>query len=294
MSDTADVRPADSSATATSGKAIASLILGSTSLLCNILTGLPALFLGILAISNINNGSRRLKGRGLAFAGMAVSCIGIILNCVALLLLPPKLKEIAARKQAHQNLAFLGVALKNYHDTNGFFPPPGSGGFFSAPVPGEKPLLSWRVAILQFLDRDDLYRQFKLDEPWDGPNNIKLLSKMPKVYQLPQDDAAPPYHTHYQVFVGNGAAFERERRMRIPEDFPNGTSSTILIVEAATAVPWTKPEDISLNPNEPITPLLSTYFGGTNAVTVDGTVRFFPKDKSESTLKDAINRHHGR
>ena len=31
-----------------------------------------------------------------------------------------------------------------------------------------KPLLSWRVSVLPYMDRGDLYHQFRLDEPWDG------------------------------------------------------------------------------------------------------------------------------
>src|SRR5262249_13314511 len=51
-----------------------------------------------------------------------------------------------------------------------------------------KPLLSWRVAILPFLDLDFLYRQFNLDEPWDGPNNRKLAAFMPDVFRVPVQD----------------------------------------------------------------------------------------------------------
>ena len=60
---------------------------------------------------------------------------------------------------------------------------------------------SWRVLILPYLDRPDLYAEYRFDEPWDGPNNIKLLQTMPKTYELPGDKTAPPGYTYYQVFV---------------------------------------------------------------------------------------------
>ena len=41
-----------------------------------------------------------------------------------------------------------------------------------------KPLLSWRVAILPFVEQEELYAQFKLDEPWDSDNNKKLIAKI--------------------------------------------------------------------------------------------------------------------
>src|SRR5262249_33673006 len=48
-----------------------------------------------------------------------------------------------------------------------------------------KALLSWRVAILPYIEQDELYKQFKLDEPWDSPHNKKLLDKMPELYAAP-------------------------------------------------------------------------------------------------------------
>jgi len=48
-----------------------------------------------------------------------------------------------------------------------------------------KPLLSWRVAILPFIEEEALYKRFKLDEPWDSPHNIALLKEMPQTYALP-------------------------------------------------------------------------------------------------------------
>src|ERR1700694_3210717 len=65
------------------------------------------------------------------------------------------------------------------HDTEGRFPP--------AVVYGKdgKPLLSWRVLILPHMNQDELYKQFKLDEPWDSANNLPLLAKMPPDYAPP-------------------------------------------------------------------------------------------------------------
>jgi hypothetical protein len=38
--------------------------------------------------------------------------------------------------------------------------------------------LSWRVKLLPYLEQDHLYRQFKLNEPWDSPHNQALLKEM--------------------------------------------------------------------------------------------------------------------
>jgi hypothetical protein len=102
------------------------------------------------------------------------------------------------------NLQQIAAAMHNYYDTYGYLPP--------AAVYGKngKPLLSWRVLLLPFLDQNELYRQFHLDEPWDSAHNKKLLAQMPRVYRIPgQKDKNA---TFYQVFVGESTIFERPGR----------------------------------------------------------------------------------
>src|SRR4051794_27214810 len=68
----------------------------------------------------------------------------------------------AARQASVNNLKQIGLAFHNSHDTMGYFP----GGVYDAS--GKKVGLSWRVAILPFIEQGPLYMQFKLDEPWDS------------------------------------------------------------------------------------------------------------------------------
>src|SRR5947209_4748780 len=118
--------------------------------------------------------------------------------------------------------------MHNYHDTHGQLPP--------AVVYGADgtPLYSWRVLILPYIEQQELYQQFHLDEPWDSPHNRALLPLMPRTYAAPGRKARllPPYHTVIHVFVGQGAAFEGREGLRLPGDFPDGTSNTLLFVEA--------------------------------------------------------------
>ena len=180
------------------------------------------------------------------------------------------------------------MAMHNYHDKHGQLPP--------AVVHGKdgRPLLSWRVLILPFLENGDLYSQFRLDEPWDSRHNKKLLEKMPAVF-TPFDGSSPPqpHTTFYQVFVGKGAAFEGREGLRLRNDFPDRTSDTFLVVEAGTAVPWTKPEDLPYHPDRPL-PKLGGLFPGTfRAAFADGSVRTVPQDTDEATLRAAITRNGG-
>src|SRR5262249_30142494 len=88
-----------------------------------------------------------------------------------------KVQGAASRTRSANNLKQIGLAMHNYHDVNGAFPP--------AAVCDKtgKPMLSWRVLILPYIEQDALYKEFKLDEPWDSEHNKKLLAKMPKVYE---------------------------------------------------------------------------------------------------------------
>lgn len=144
------------------------------------------------------------------------------------------------------NLKQVGLALHNYHDAMGALP---GSAIYSAQG---KPLLSWRVAILPYIEQENLYRQFKLDEPWDGPNNVKLLDKMPKIYAPPASVKAEAGHTFLQGFSGPGTIFDpTQDRKQGPGSMgvrlfaiTDGTSNTAMVGESGKAVPWTKPEDI--------------------------------------------------
>jgi len=181
----------------------------------------------------------------------------------------------------------MAVAMYNYSSGNHHtLPPP-------AIYDGKgSPLLSWRVSLLQYIEQQDLFAQFRLDEPWDSPHNIRLLPRMPKLY-APFDGSSPPqpYTTFYQVFVGKGTAFEGPDGVRLPGDFPNGTSDTFLIVEAGEAVPWTKPVDLLYVPDQPLPKLGGIFKDGFRAALADGSIRSIGKETSENTIRAAIMRN---
>jgi Protein of unknown function (DUF1559) len=182
------------------------------------------------------------------------------------------------------SLRELALAMHAYQDKHGRLPP--------AAIYDEdgKPLLSWRVLLLPHLENDELFRQFSLDEPWDSPHNVVLLPKMPTVYSpLNGNPPLEPHTTLFQVFVGNGTAFEGTQGLRLKEDFPR-RSYTILIVEAGKSVPWTKPEDLPYDENQ-LPPKLGGFFRGRfHVVMVDGTSASISRGVRQSTLRDAILR----
>jgi len=180
--------------------------------------------------------------------------------------------------------------MHNYHDAHGRLPP--------AVVYGEhgQPLYSWRVLLLPHIEQQDLYKQFHLDEPWDSPHNLPLLERMPGTYAPPpgKKSRMPAYHTVCHVFVGKGTPFEEKKGVKFNEEcFPDGTSNTILIVEAGLPVPWAKPEDIPYDAEDPLPRLDPLFRDGFRIALADGSVRFLSRKIGETSLRAAITRNGG-
>jgi hypothetical protein len=118
-----------------------------------------------------------------------------------------------------------------------------------------KPLLSWRVAMLPYLEEGGLYEQFRLDEPWDSEHNRKLIERMPAVYADPSaPDEQAAGLTTIQVLTGKGTPFAVAAEAIGAAEITDGTSNTVAIVEVSPdqAVPWTKPDDLEFGPDEPL------------------------------------------
>ncbi len=158
-----------------------------------------------------------------------------------------------------------------------------------------KPLLSWRVRILPYLDQQSLYRQFHLDEPWDSPHNLGLLKKMPSEYG---DQAYPALaregKTTVVAPVGAKTVFDTTEGVKY-RDITDGTSKTILIVEAPAdrAVPWTKPEDWEVDMAHPKRGLERTDRDRFIAAYCDGSVSVIPVSVDEKTLRENLTRDGG-
>jgi RNA polymerase sigma factor (sigma-70 family) len=195
--------------------------------------------------------------------------------------------DARARAESRLNLKRIALAMHNYLDTYGKLPAPAIYG------KDKKALLSWRVAILPYIDQDALYRQFHLDEPWDSPHNIKLAEMQVKTYMPVGGVKAPIGSTFYQVFVGPGAGFEKHRQMRMA-DILDGTANTILVVEAGKPVPWTKPEDLPYAADEPLPELGGLFKDVFQAAFMDGSAYTLKKKCDEKTLRLAVTRADGQ
>ena len=226
--------------------------------------------------------------RVITFVVLGVALLGIWIFLVGPFhsIFPPEPRH-RGRPPNADNLHMIGLAFHNYVDDNKCFP--------LAAIQNQdgEPLLSWRVALLPFLEENELYSQFHLDEPWDSPNNKPLLARIPKVYAPPGGKPAQePFGTYYQVFVGPGAAFEDKARINFGS-FTDGCSNTILAIEAAEPVPWTKPEDLAFSPDQPLPRIGGESKYGAYCLHVDGSVRMIPKETDEKILRALITRNGG-
>ena len=136
-----------------------------------------------------------------------------------------------------------------------------------------KPLLSWRVALLPYLEQQAMHSQFNLNEPWDSETNKKHIKYMPSSYR--GTVASTDGTTSFKVFVGGGSGFDLAKGKRI-DAFGDGTSNTIAVVEAGIPVPWTKPEDIPFTTNSSLREVTPPGGGSGPILTgmFDGAVRW--------------------
>jgi hypothetical protein len=198
----------------------------------------------------------------------------------------------ADRKRSANNLKLIALAFHNYADVYAALPAAAN-----ADKKG-KALLSWRVAILPYIEEDALYKEFRLNESWDSAHNKKLLRKMPKIYGLPKVRVDPEYGTFYRVFTGPDAPFNppavRGRAAawppgpRFPAGFPDGTSNTFLVVEAGEAVPWSKPEELAYDARKPVPKLGGLFREGFHAAYADGSVKFIDPKIKERDLRALV------
>lgn len=223
-------------------------------------------------------------------------------------------RETELRNRSAKNLETIGRGMVlGYSDAHRCFPPyrifHNDGRGKLEPVD-----LSWRVALLPHIGEEKLYRRFKLTEPWDSPTNIALLAEMPKVYALLPEEKEKGL-TRYRIFVGEGLVFQPNASHARPIQ-ADGAKNTIMVVEAAEAVPWTKPEELFLELDKVDLPpakfkermeaiqqalakarlpkLGGAYRGGFHVVNFAAEVIFIRDDFDEALLRLAIHPEDGK
>ena len=101
--------------------------------------------------------------------------------------------------------------------------------------------------------------------------------------------------TFYRAIVGPGSGFEpRDGRLSNKlMDIKDGSSNTIMFVEATDPVPWTKPDELVYDPNGSLPRFGGHFRGGFHVAMFDGSVRFLTYDISEQALRAALTADGG-
>ena len=212
----------------------------------------------------------------------------------------------AARMQCANNIRMIALAMHNYHDARNGLPP-----LYSVDANG-RPLHSWRVHILPFIEQSALWESIRLDEPWDSPHNRQFHAMMPAIYGCPDNPGAG---CTYSVIAGSAtvppapggsfvAATAATPGGRMPRggnfgEITDGTSNTIAIVEVKEPFNWMNPTaDITLdefakgiNQDGRVG---SFHTGGINVGFFDGSVRFVTDTVAPAILRILGNPRSGQ
>ena len=182
--------------------------------------------------------------------------VGVLLLCVVGglvgLLLPAisAAREAARRSACSNNLRQIGLGLHAYTDVWRSLPPA-----YTVDASG-RPLHSWRVLILPFMDYGGLYDQIRLDEPWDSPHNAKTAEGVvvPQYRCLGVEAYGPDLgKIHYAGIAGMGpdaatrpltapgvGMFGYDRNIALA-DVKDGTANTVMVMETGRDLgPWTR------------------------------------------------------
>jgi len=192
---------------------------------------------------------------------------------------PTGFHEDAKLKASRHQLAEIGKAMQKYEKANDRFPPRA---IFDK---SGKPLLSWRVLLLPYLGQEELFKQFKLDEPWDSPHNKALIARMPAVFRNPNDPAAST-QTNYLAPVGPGTIFEGTKGLERAK-LAHAAQFTVLLVEVNrdAEVDWTKPQDLAYTREKPGRGLFHYRPDGFLATMADGHSVLFTRSSDVEMLK---------
>ena len=186
----------------------------------------------------------------------------------------------------------ISLALLNFESVYGAFP-----AGYSADAEG-KPLLSWRVHILPYVDEQALYDQFHLDEPWDSPHNKKLIEQMPEAYRSPHSKAKAGKTTYLGVGGADGI-FVRPQPGGMTgigiREVTDGTSNTVITVEVTDkrAINWTRPGDFAPRKEDPQQGLRVDQRRGMSLAFSDGSVQSIPKTTPKETLMSLFTKAGG-
>ncbi|MAT15652.1 MAG: hypothetical protein CMJ46_10330 [Planctomyces sp.] len=230
---------------------------------------------------------------------IALVVLPMLLFCISNWPMFAGANEVAGRSNCRDHLKSLATAFDDYHQSEGHFPP-------AVFQKDDGTLVSWRV---EFADRlNVLPPEYDRGLPWNDAVNRPLLDKKPSVFTCPTDLRIGPseskQHSSYAMVTGLGTIHQAEP---LPgEEFTDGTSTTILLGEAAgLQIPWTEPRDINVDmqpvginlpgsePHHSPGWFSSYHEGGAFFTMADGSVQWFGEKIDPKILKALVTPQGG-
>ena len=228
--------------------------------------------------------------------------LGVFLLVGIMVLLPAIQQSRQAARLANciMVLKVNGGAMHNYRDVHTCFPPA-----YLADKEG-RPMHSWRVLLLPYLEARQLYEEYDFDGPWNSPNNLALARNVPSgmvtfpsTYLRRSESDADEMHAGYLMLVGPGAFSDGPHGRKI-EEITDGTHCTIMIAERSrSGIHWMEPRDLevermSYTINDPAGyGIRSPHPGVANALFADGTVQSISENIDPEILKAIITINAG-
>lgn len=230
-----------------------------------------------------------------AWIGGTVGAVAAAWLLIFIMLFPALVhpREASNRTQCKYNLKQIGLAMHNYHDAWKTFPP----------AAGSAPLVSWRVALLPYLDQTAVYSRYDQKHAWNQAPNLVLAAERVDVWICPSNyqpkDANGLYCAAYSMLTGPQTVGGNPQGTTLL-DIKDGSSNTAMIVEACGAqITWSEPRDVNIE-QQPIginfngerpghsASLLSAYHFGAHVLLVDGSVRWLPSNIDPTVLHKLV------
>jgi hypothetical protein len=175
------------------------------------------------------------------------------------------------------------LAVANYHDTYGRYPPAVT---YDA---GGRHAHSWRIVVLPFLEQRELFEAYSFDEPWDGPNNSRLATRMPQLFAFAGTfESGKTTSTNFVAITGAETVWPPGSGM-IQSDIGDGLSNTIQFAEYnGPAIHWMAPADLefatmSFVPGDPAG--IDSQYLEPAVSTADGAVKRLSAEMSPQELR---------
>lgn len=231
----------------------------------------------------------------IAILGGVIVAGGCVIAILAALLLPAvsAARTAAKRTQSMNNLKQIGLALHNYHDVNGSFPPA-----YVTDANGKK-LYSWRVLILPYLEQNAAFQQFDKTKAWDAPENIAISNMAIPAFQSPADESGVANRTNYVAMVGPNTLFPPDRGVKMFE-VTDGTANTIAVIETKNVQgSWAAPIDpdlstMSFTVGSGQGQIDDVFPGGRNVLMTDASVRFVGDSMAAQMWQWLFTRNDGQ